>query len=196
MLEGPEVEGHVRHTGHRRLDTVLGLAAIVMSATSVGVALHHGRIMEKLVEANTWPVLTFDSSNTDDTGKARLLRFSVQNGGIGPTRIETFQVFVKGKPVHDSRELLKTCCGLEHVSRLTSTVRGTVLPARETLGFLKVDAEVVGKEVFEKLESQRYTVDVRACYCSVFDECWTLDSRERHPRRGECTAADADQYVE
>ncbi|MEF8762487.1 hypothetical protein, partial [Stenotrophomonas sp. A3_2] len=93
MLEGPEVEGHVRHTGHRRLDTVLGLAAVVMSATSVGIALHHGRIMEKLVAANTWPVLTFDSSNTDYTGKRHVVKLSLQNVGVGPTRIETFEVF-------------------------------------------------------------------------------------------------------
>jgi hypothetical protein len=62
----PESHTHaeLHHTGHRWLDISVAACAIVVSVTSLVVAIMHGRTMERmaeanarLVSANSWPLL-------------------------------------------------------------------------------------------------------------------------------------------
>jgi len=54
----------IRKTGHRWIDISAAGCALVVSITSLFVAIHHGQSMERmaeanarLVEANSWPLL-------------------------------------------------------------------------------------------------------------------------------------------
>ncbi len=103
----PDTETHVEphKTGHRWLDTALALCAIFISVTSLAVAIHHGRTMERmaqanarLVAANSWPYLQFVRSNglvpSNLAGLALPAQaefstsWSIVNAGVGPARIE------------------------------------------------------------------------------------------------------------
>lgn len=54
-METPEVHVHPHHTGHRWVDYVIAGTALLVSVISLWVAVGHGRTMEKLVAANSWP---------------------------------------------------------------------------------------------------------------------------------------------
>jgi hypothetical protein len=100
MVEPPEApHSHPSHTGHRWLDIVLGLSAMFVSVVSLVVAVEHGRTMERMADANTrmvdansWPFVEFDSHNVDAQGNADV-RLVLTNDGIGPARIETFELW-------------------------------------------------------------------------------------------------------
>jgi hypothetical protein len=65
---------HVAHgTGHRWLDLTLALSAMLVSIVSLAVAVHHGNAMDRLVAANSWPFLMYDTDNIDPQGHRRIL---------------------------------------------------------------------------------------------------------------------------
>jgi len=99
-METPEAHHeHPAHTGHRWLDIVLAVSAMFVSVVSLVVAIEHGRTMErmaeantKMVEANSWPFVEFDSHDIDEQGKPEV-RLVLINAGIGLARIKTFELW-------------------------------------------------------------------------------------------------------
>lgn len=101
-----------RKTGHRLVDFSIALSAIVISLISLTVAIHHGRVQERLVAANSWPFLFWSTSiDQDESGQ----RFSIYiaNSGVGPALLKGLIVRHAGKPVRGWVELLQECCGVE-----------------------------------------------------------------------------------
>src|ERR1700704_6133355 len=79
MIDAPEAphQHHPAHTGRRWLDISLALSAMFVSVVSLIVAVEHGHTMErmadantKMVEANSWPFISFDTHDLNEQGKA------------------------------------------------------------------------------------------------------------------------------
>ena len=118
-MDTPEAphQHHSAHTGRRWLDMTLAFSAMFVSVISLVVAVEHGRTMERMadanarmVEANSWPFVEFDSHDVDEQGKD-LIRLVLTNVGVGPARIESFELSFDGKPMASLWELLQACCG-------------------------------------------------------------------------------------
>ena len=180
MIEGPEFEKHRHKTGHSHVDLILGSLAVLMSVVSIFIALHHGQTMEKLVEANSWPNISYTTGN-EQAGAPKTITLSLRNTGVGPARIDTFEVFYKNKPLADFPQLLKACCDAASSNFSMSVVGNEVLPARDEIDFLTFSAASNKPDVWEALNKRRFDVRVRVCYCSVFDECWVRDSSAPRP---------------
>jgi hypothetical protein len=202
MLEGPEVEPHHHHTGHSKIDIILGCTAVFLSCVSVFIAIRHGDTMERLVAANTWPNLDYSTSNEDPEKSVEVITLDLRNTGVGPARIETFEVFYKGKPMANARALAQACCITPadvtthaKISFATSLVMNEVLPARENISFIRMPKSSVAPDIWDAANKERFNIAVRACYCSVFDECWVYDSHQPRPARvDECKPSQAVQY--
>jgi hypothetical protein len=198
MLEAPEVEAHHHHkTGHSRLDMIFAALAIFLSCVSVFIAIHHGQTMERLVAASTWPNISFGTGN--ETDGIDQITLDLTNTGVGPARLETFEVFYKDKPVANLKELAIACCAGadQHVkgSFGTSSVRGNVLPARETIHFVSLRKDRNAPEIWAIANRERFNVSERICYCSVFDDCWVATSNSMKPTAvKECTPSQPVQY--
>jgi hypothetical protein len=55
----------------------------------------------------------------------------------------------------------------------------------------------VRPELWDLLNKERFNVRVRACYWSVFDECFVLDSDKVRPQQVEvCSPSQPTQYTE
>ena len=184
MDSGPEVETHHHHhTGHRWLDITLALSAMVISAVSLFVAVHHGQTMEKMVEADTWPYVDFGRSTiTPDNKPAAIL--ILENNGVGPARIETFEVRYNGKPVTDKLAFIKEASGNEAiaVNAVTSSVTDRVIKAGSTIEFLKVLPPETESPAFTHYRQALNHVSATICYCSALDECWVRDSEQSKPQ--------------
>jgi len=125
MIDAPEPphQHHQTHTGHRWLDMTLGLSAMFVSVISLVVAIEHGRTMERMAEANermvqangrmvqasSWPFIQFETHNVDEHGNADV-RLVLVNEGIGPARIETFELWWNGQPMSSMKALFEACC--------------------------------------------------------------------------------------
>ncbi len=182
MLEAPEIEPHHHKTGHSHLDLILGGLAVVLSMTSVFIALQHGKTMERLVAANSWPNISYSTGNEGPDGE-KVITLVLTNTGVGPARIDNFELFYKDKPYGDVVSLMTACCMSKGVtsSSSTSLVLNEVLPARDKIDFITLSAAKNRPEVWDALNQERFKMYVRACYCSVFEECWVKDSRVSRP---------------
>jgi CO/xanthine dehydrogenase FAD-binding subunit len=192
---------HAAHaTGRRWLDLTLALSAMFVSIVSLAVAVHHGNAMDRLVAANSWPFLMYSTSNLDPQGNRRI-SLSVENAGVGPARIQTFEVWWQGQPVSNAPELLSRCCMADSKAQIDrSTARALhlvlgeiasrVMRAGDVETLLSLELMDANADIWRRLDIARFHIKMRACYCSVFDECWETDLVQTSARRiGTCPAA-------
>jgi hypothetical protein len=186
---GPDdVHANPRRTGMRWFDLTLALSAIFISAVSLAVAIEHGRTERDLVAASSWPFLRAVISNGAGgaPGEDSVL-IGVSNGGVGPAKVEGFEVFYRGQATGSGLDLLRRCCGLgptpDDVKRQLphgfhyEITDHTVLRPGEAAGTLGVRRDT---EVGERFAAALTDLSFRGCYCSILDECWTSSLRDTH----------------
>jgi len=193
----PLPEAHIHHhpTGHRWLDKILALSAVTISCISVILTFQHGAAMEemvkqnqKLVQANTWPYLVVFFSTADEAGNS-LFKLGVENNGVGPARIGSVQVEYKGKAAVDARELAKRVAQeAGHgdswaIHQIHQSVLGGVVPARQMVNILMAQDPYSPAWLVDALQkaNDRKDMDVRVCYCSILEECWSAHLQGTQP---------------
>jgi len=160
---------------------------MVISAVSALIAtLHTGRTMSALVDQNarlvragSTPILEFGHGNARDDGRPSL-DFVVRNVGSGMARVVWFELRVDGKPMPNGRAVVRTLSAdaVENLSLLSGPVANRYLaPGAEqrVLGWARPpDADESALKVWKELDKARFNrIEVEACFCSVFQECWT-----------------------
>lgn len=126
MEEHGHAHGHRGHSsGFSWLDISLALSAFFVSLVSLGLAIHNGRTMEKLVAANSYPNIEFSYGNAFDFHDGRGPRpgvyLSLENTGIGPARLRALELSFAGRPVANLHALLDICCTQEPQAALPKT---------------------------------------------------------------------------
>src|SRR5271155_5591717 len=110
-----ELAPEIRKTGHRLADLAVAFSALFVSLCSLGIALHHGRTMQRLVEANSRPFIQITTSNghpSADSPLGHAFTVLISNPGAGAARVERFTILVDDKPVKDVGEALLRLAGL------------------------------------------------------------------------------------
>jgi hypothetical protein len=161
--------------------------------------------MERTLEASVWPYLQIESGNYDSDSDALELYFDMANPGLGPARVESFEVLLDGEPVGWTVEALAACCApsgedaasrrealialtrAERLMLITGSQSGVVLQpgARSRFfSFERPQDDPEAEAVWDALNDARFDrLDMVVCYCSMFDECWTTRLRVRRPER-------------
>jgi hypothetical protein len=192
-----EVRPAPRKTGWPHFDVIVSLSAIFISAVSLFVAIEHGKTERDLVAANVWPFPRAILSNNYD-GKGSIA-IGVSNGGVGPAKIRSFELFYRGQPVTSGLDLLRKCCGLPADRAAAkaalpagfnySVVDETVLRPGENNFVLLVNRSEKSPQISDRLKQTLRGVSFRVCYCSVLDQCWTNDLKSTRTQPvNQCTA--------
>ncbi|MDX2233814.1 MAG: hypothetical protein NW200_04885 [Hyphomonadaceae bacterium] len=202
-MEPPEIEAHAAHkpTGRRWLDMAVSLAALVTSIASITMAFHNGQSMDRLVTANSWPFPILENSNFI-AGESRI-ELAVRNSGSGPAKLETVTMFYQGKAMANWRDLMRACClapGAEASDdliqnqtgyMLSDTPTGSVLLPGEQVLLMSLARSDANLAAWDALNAVRFELTFEACYCSVFDDCWTTNLQTTRPKPvAQCPARD------
>lgn len=183
----PDSEPHhpAHQTGRKWLDLTLALSAMAVSIISLIVAVYDGHVMgrmadanARLVAANSWPFIAYNTSNVQPAGGPQAITMSLVNDGIGPAKIETFELKWKNIAYSDANKFLAACCGYKPEGRLSvGIVSGRVVRAGENIDFITLPQNSASQATWQALNRARDSKDLKLaiCYCSVFDECWTND---------------------
>jgi hypothetical protein len=190
--------GHSHHhgTGIRWLDMIVAVSAIFISVVSLVVSIEHGRTMgemvrenQKMVAGSTMPFLTYGGSHFDPVTNQRGLKLILKNGGVGPARIDWFELRYKGVPYSSEKALLHACCSAalpkDDKGIFYANVSGMMLPQRESIDFIDLNSDA-GLDLLNALDHARQDIRVQACYCSVLEECWQTDFTRLPVRVTEC----------
>jgi len=180
-VSADDVVATPRRTGFSRVDLILALTAVFVSIVSLIVAIQNARTQREMVSASTWPFVTswikLGGNEHND------IQFGIGNSGVGPAKIENYEVFYKGRSVRSARDLLRRCCGLPAERKtadaalnrwMSSTVTNqTVLRAGEDQPVIVLRPDPENSRLAERFAAALRDVTYSACYCSVLDECWT-----------------------
>ncbi len=119
------------------------------------------------------PILELSRSyyiNQDRPDGEWRLDLQAENVGIGPAQVLDFRVTVDGeaRPTWSAamRALLRRDADVRFGQ---STINGRTIPAERMVTMFSLASTELAAEIVENFDR----LEFEACYCSVFDECWT-----------------------
>ena len=172
--------------GPSLVELSVALTALVVSVASLFVARHQAQVMDRQLAASVWPLLQSFTSNLDERGQSGVSKLSVLNAGVGPLRIRSFRVSYRGRPMSGPGALFRACCAggdtLHAPAWVESYTYGRVLRPGEQVDYLTVERDPrVRPDAYDAFERARDQIAVRACYCSVLDDCWVKGEEDPEP---------------
>jgi hypothetical protein len=201
MTPETEVHHHVHRTGHRWIDLVVPLSALAVSVISLAIAIHHGHAMQKmadenarLVQANSWPLLQFATGNANDEGEPEIT-LKIENAGVGPAKLISLEMYYGDQPIRTPRDLVQL---LDPPTTRPQLSMGFTMPVVVRAGdsLLLLGMKPEGQQaLWDKFNTARFELRFRACYCSVFDECWLSDLATVSPQHVEHCAVTPDTFT-
>ena len=169
----------------RGFELLVGAGVLLISLVSLFVAVSANRTQERLLAASVWPHLMFGTGNVDAAG-AEAITLDLINRGVGPARVRWVELTHDGVPIADAAGLLRQCCGVPSsavadIAFTTSRLNRRTIGADEWVVFFRMPRVGNPQPMWETLDRELAGVRLRACYCSVLDDCWMLDSRRDEP---------------
>jgi hypothetical protein len=196
MIEPPETPHHVvehHRTNIKWFDVAMAVAVLVVSFGSLYVSLHTGHTMEALVEQNqrlvraqSTPILQYTHGN--DVDGQPVLHFQVRNVGTGPARLAWARLEHGGRTYATwSGFALAALPAVDRLPLQNAPLAPSVLSAGEERPIMRWPREGDADQLraWDTLERSRFNAVATACYCSVFDECWTSHMNGDVPRQVE-----------
>jgi len=160
-------DGNGRSTRSRLLEPemLVALSAVVLGLCALIVSVVQVQIMREEQHAAVWPRIQMARSYSS----GRNIGIIVVNPGIGPAVIKDVRASIDGEPVTSWGSVLQALVPDEPPRDLVlSSISGRIIPAGEVVQTLfSADPTIA-----DGLAEQLHRLDLRICYCSVYDECW------------------------
>ncbi len=172
-----------------------GLGAMLVGIAALFVAWDQSRVMRAQQHGAVVPVVQMDGFlRTLPEQRSMGLRF--HNSGVGPAMIETIEVLRDGAPTQEWGAIELHLPDEYDVS--WSSVVGRVLAPNgevEPIAF-HWSRDALDEAGFTRLREEWARWDLRICYCSVFERCWTSYSASgERTAVQECPAIDYDPFA-
>ena len=153
------------------------LLAFAISVVALGLSVYQTRLMQTQARASVWPYLDI-GFGYDDKGDTAGFELHVQNNGVGPALVRSVQVSFDDKPMQHWSDVISLVMDEQHKhgsshSKLSGLHNVVIPPSlnRETdVVAIRIDEPDVAKAVYDARE--RLKMDI--CYCSIYDDCWTV----------------------
>lgn len=175
---------------------MIGHMLITVPTFVISLALAYATFVQadatrKIQRSETWPYVSYGTGNMSDEGKTEI-NFTLANGGVGPARVKAVELIYDGKRMTNPREFLQQCCGYDPkqpIPFVSGPVTGVLRPG-SGIDFIRLARTEQNAAIWDRLQMERWKVQVRACYCSIFDDCWVMESGSLDPREVENCPAD------
>lgn len=177
---------------------LIGLPALIASLALAWFAFVQADATQKMQTGGVMPFVTFGTSNGDEEGNQDIA-LTLTNNGVGPAILGPIEIRYEGKPVNTPIDLLRACCTQAEAHALTfSTSPSTGIAVRpgETIEFVSFPRTPASEKVWQTFNKERWKLKVRACYCSIFNDCWITEGMQGLPKAVNKCPADWSLYRE
>lgn len=164
--------------------TVLSVAGVFTGAVALYAALTESSAVRRQTAAAVWPYvqLAVNDYLSDESG---IYELTLTNSGVGPAQIRAVRVSINGSAMSSWAAVIDEVSPGESPTFSQSFIANRVIRAGESVTmFGTQNPELVAQMREVAADSNN---SIQFCYCSIFDECWTVDSRtpnaEREPQR-------------
>jgi hypothetical protein len=186
----PHETGKSGHGGGRPpawLEWTTSVAALVVSISSIVIALRHGETMDKLVKANSFPYLVAAVSDATPEG-ARRFSLDLLNNGVGPADERSLTMKVRGRYVTSVGGLVTAAlapadptAAIEALRPYRNTAHARFIASRGAQFVFRIDRTADNAAWWDRLHATEESWQVDYCYCSVFEECWAVHEETHTP---------------
>ena len=149
--------------------------ALLISIFALGVSLFEASTQRAQQRASVWPHIEISQSYTPN-GYA----IEIMNKGVGPARMGEVQLYYDGRRFADLDALIVAFIGEENAFSYelyrSSNVSQLVMSAGEQQVLFSVPWEERTRTLANAFSRRG---DIATCYCSIFEECWTVQMTER-----------------
>lgn len=177
---------------------LIGLPALIASLALAYFAFVQADATQKMQTGGVMPFVTFGTSNGDEEGNQDIA-LSLTNNGVGPAILGPIEIRYNGKPITTPLDLLRKCCTESEPRGLrfsTSPSTGIAVRPGETVEFVSLPRTPASEAVWQSLNKERWKLKVRACYCSIYNDCWITEGMQGLPRPVNKCPADWTLYRE
>jgi hypothetical protein len=157
---------------------LVALPTLIISLALAYFAFVQADATRKMQTGGAMPFVTFGTSNFNDKTNVQEISLSLSNNGIGPAILGPIEVRYEGRPMANAEQLLGTCCGGGRTSFSTSPASGIALRPGESASFLRLTRSPQNEKIWSTFNDERWKLQVRSCYCSIFDDCWVVDGMQ------------------
>jgi hypothetical protein len=181
-----------RKTSSEKLNFIIAVCAILISAASFYATYLQADAANKQVKAMTLPLLQFGSGNWDDEEKQNKLTFSFNNVGAGAAMIKNVKFIYQDKTYSSFELFLEACCDPlygQFLKIAKTSQKNEGVKSAETIGFPKTspleNTALIGENKFFqmvltkynegfwlKLNNERFDLKTEVCFCSLLDDCY------------------------
>lgn len=141
-------------------------SAIVISTAALLVSVLQVNAQRADTRAAVWPYLEVSRSYNAEGYAIR-----VNNRGVGPARVESFELYYDGALMESLDAMIQRVLGDDAFSYelyKSSPVLGRVMSPREETTYFEVPWEDRVRTLTKALEEN---LTIMVCYCSIYDEC-------------------------
>ncbi|KTE00367.1 hypothetical protein ATE68_18220 [Sphingopyxis sp. H038] len=164
---------------------LIGLPALIASLALAYFAFVQADATQKMQSGGVMPFVTFGTSNGDKDGNQDIA-LSLTNNGVGPAILGPIEIRYEGKPITTPIDLLTACCTGETQARAvrfsTSPSTGIAVRPGETIEFVSLPRTPASEKIWQTFNKERWKLKVRACYCSIFNDCWVTEGMQGLPK--------------
>jgi hypothetical protein len=160
--------------------TLTAVGAMLVGIAALFVAWDQGRVMRAQQHGAVVPVLQIDGFLVTRP-ETRSIGLRVYNNGVGPAMIESVTLRRDGVEVQDFSALMEVLPADQ--DRSWATLAGRTLAPGGEVEPIMIQwprASLEGSAV-NALLAEWELWQVEACYCSVFDRCWTTRTSNARP---------------
>ena len=155
-------------------EMLVAVSAVFIGVCALAVSLYETKLMREEQRSAVLPILELSRSyytkSSDETREGWRLSLHADNVGIGPARIHDSVVTVDGKPYTTWRSAFGALLGSDvTISYSKSTINGRTIPADRSIKMFDLSNTELVVPIFAEFDR----LEFEACFCSVFDECWT-----------------------
>ena len=155
-------------------EMLVGVSAVLIGVCALGVSLYETGLMREEQRAAVIPLMELGRSYSLNDGETLTekwrLSLHAENVGIGPARVMDFHVTVDGIQKATWSAAMQALIGRnEPIAYGQSTINGRTIPPDRLVTMFDLSDTELTKEIIDEFDR----LDFEACFCSVFDECWT-----------------------
>lgn len=152
----------------RSSESKISLIALVLSVVAVLTSIIEVTFIRQELRSEAWPYISLNARYNSDG-----FALTITNKGVGPAKVRSVALLYDGKVIEDIDQLIIDTVGEENAFSydlygIRNPAPG-VMSAGEQIELFTVPWERRSRLFLNNLSGD---LTVKACYCSVYDECW------------------------
>jgi hypothetical protein len=168
----------------------VAFASAFIALCALGLSVYEGHANRLHQRLSVQPYVSFGFYYDSDSA-----HYALNNWGLGPATIRWFRATVDGKAQTSWRSVLRAI-GLGPNVQFKQSIPepGVMMPPSSVSQSVDI-LSVTGSAEKEALIVGNKRVQLEACYCSLYDECWLASTRTDRPTpRKSCEPAPAETF--